>query len=322
MALKEISELNTATTLSPTDFFHLKKGLEDVKITEATLLSNHLAADNPHGITKDFLGLTNVTNDAQLKVASNLDDVADKQEARDNLGILTESEVVGKVNAHANLTNNPHNVTKAQVGLGSVVNAGQSNSVSSTSTTYATSQAVKTAYDYAKATRDDLLPLGSVIMWGAPNASRTGIPDGWSLCDGRKVNGMTTPNMVGRFPLATNAGTLTSDGTAGSSTDRKTGGKTSHSYKPSGSVGATTLTLAQIPAHDHTGLKAATSKKNNFNANGFEEGRGAPDWEVKSIPNEGGGKSHNHTFAGSAVSIPTVPPSYSLMFIMKTSHAY
>ena len=42
---------------------------------------------NPHGVTKAQIGLANVTNDAQLKAASNLSDVTNAGTARTNLGL-------------------------------------------------------------------------------------------------------------------------------------------------------------------------------------------------------------------------------------------
>lgn len=42
---------------------------------------------NPHGVSKAQVGLSNVTNDAQLKIASNLSDVANAGAARTNLGL-------------------------------------------------------------------------------------------------------------------------------------------------------------------------------------------------------------------------------------------
>lgn len=59
-------------------------------------LENH---NNPHGVTKTQVGLGNVTNVEQ----------ASKQE----------------FNAHATNRNNPHNVTKSQVGLANVMNVEQ-----------------------------------------------------------------------------------------------------------------------------------------------------------------------------------------------------
>ncbi|REE00545.1 tail collar domain [Marinoscillum furvescens DSM 4134] len=42
-----------------------------------------------------------------------------------------------------------------------------------------------------------VVPIGGIMMW-----SGSAVPDGYALCDGRTVNSMTTPNLVGRFILA------------------------------------------------------------------------------------------------------------------------
>ncbi|MBG2586409.1 tail fiber domain-containing protein [Klebsiella michiganensis] len=110
-------------------------------------------------VTKGDVGLGNVTNDAQLKIASNLDDLSDKEVARTNLDVYSKSEVDTKdatlntkidnvnstlsteidntnknistnyvpktttVNGHA-LSSNV-TVTKGDVGLGNVTNDAQ-----------------------------------------------------------------------------------------------------------------------------------------------------------------------------------------------------
>lgn len=38
-------------------------------------------------------------------------------------------------------------------------------------------------------------PLKTIIAWHT-----VVIPDGWALCNGQTVNGIVTPNIVGRFP--------------------------------------------------------------------------------------------------------------------------
>lgn len=55
---------------------------------DASALSAHTGdTDNPHGVTKSQVGLGSVTNDAQLKIASNLSDLANAATARTNLGL-------------------------------------------------------------------------------------------------------------------------------------------------------------------------------------------------------------------------------------------
>jgi hypothetical protein len=44
---------------------------------------------NPHNVTSAQIGLGNVSNDAQLKIASNLSDLSNATTARSNLGLGT-----------------------------------------------------------------------------------------------------------------------------------------------------------------------------------------------------------------------------------------
>ena len=109
-------------------------------------IQSHIAStSNPHDTTKEQVGLGNVSNDLQLKAASNLADLQSGTIARINLGlgdsatknVGTTAETVAQGNhnhsgtyevansniqTHINSTSNPHNTTKAHVGLSNVSN--------------------------------------------------------------------------------------------------------------------------------------------------------------------------------------------------------
>ena len=54
----------------------------------------HIAdTNNPHGVTKAQVDLGNVSNDAQLKAASNLSDLPNAATARSNLGVFDAGEI-------------------------------------------------------------------------------------------------------------------------------------------------------------------------------------------------------------------------------------
>ena len=93
-------------------------------------IQNH---NNPHNVTKQQVGLGNVTNVEQASKqdfnnhATNHNNPHSVTKAQVGLGNVTNVEQASKVDfdAHATNRNNPHNVTKAQVGLGNVDNVRQ-----------------------------------------------------------------------------------------------------------------------------------------------------------------------------------------------------
>ncbi len=63
----------------------------DAKASAAFLAAHVADTANPHAVTKTQIGLSAVTNDAQLKAASNLSDVPSPSTARGNLGLGTSA---------------------------------------------------------------------------------------------------------------------------------------------------------------------------------------------------------------------------------------
>ena len=80
------------------------------------------------------------------------------------------SLVEDEITTHTSNTSNPHNVTKAQVGLGSVVNAGQSATPTSGSTSYFTAGG---AYTLQQSLNDSIeeAMLEANQQWGGPDIS-------------------------------------------------------------------------------------------------------------------------------------------------------
>jgi len=89
-------------------------------------LNAHIArTDNPHGVTKAQVGLGLVAN---YNVASQADMIAGTSPSLYTTPILVKQAIdehaLKPLNAHTARVDNPHAVTKAQVGLGSVLNYG------------------------------------------------------------------------------------------------------------------------------------------------------------------------------------------------------
>ena len=92
-----------------------QKAIDDAKAANNTALDNHAnRTDNPHKVTKDQVGLGNVDNTSDInKPVSTA-----QQNALDTLS----NSLNTAINNHVGNTNNPHQVTKEQVGLGKVDN--------------------------------------------------------------------------------------------------------------------------------------------------------------------------------------------------------
>ena len=115
-------------------------GLEEIinnqttnKANQADLTAHIQNQNNPHNVTKQQVGLGNVTNVEQASKQDfqhhldNHNNPHSVTKAQIGLGNVTNVEQASKqeFDAHATNHNNPHNVTKSQVGLGNVDNVRQ-----------------------------------------------------------------------------------------------------------------------------------------------------------------------------------------------------
>lgn len=113
------------------------------------LLQHEKRRDNPHGVTKEQVGLGNVLN-YRLATESDLDGIGENL----YMTLAMTRKMIANLSgdsaaAHISNLNNPHKVTKAQVGLGSVENYGVADSTTTVTGTatnlYTTPAGVKAA---------------------------------------------------------------------------------------------------------------------------------------------------------------------------------
>lgn len=139
---------STSTLAKKSEVNEVKEALEDFKeevfmkvdgealkskaaSIEASINEHKLKKDNPHGVTKAQVGLGNVTNVQQAPKTE-----FDMHKNDTNIHVTTQDKANwnGKISkpdfdAHKTNYNNPHVVTKAQVGLGNVDNVKQASKV-------------------------------------------------------------------------------------------------------------------------------------------------------------------------------------------------
>ena len=107
-----------------------------------TVIANHNShvtnKSNPHGVTKEQLGLGNVPNVSTnnqtptYAASSNLSELVSGEILSTAFGKL--SKAISSLISHLGNINNPHGVTKAQIGLGNVTNTSDANKPISTAT--------------------------------------------------------------------------------------------------------------------------------------------------------------------------------------------
>lgn len=146
-----------------------------------------------------------------------------------------------------------------------------------------------------------------------PINRRTGIVDlDYAICDGGTYTAsdgvsVTTPDLRDRFIV----------GAGGGSVSGQTGGSASHSH--TGSIGATTLTAAQMPSHTHSlyrevGEMGYSSEYGPtlVGATGFSR---SFYYDFGATSATGSSGSHTHTMTTN--NTDTRPPFYALAYIMK-----
>ena len=90
-----------------------------------------------------------------------------------------------------------------------------------------------------------------------------------------------------------------------------TGGSQPHTHSLSGTVGETTLSVAQMPSHNHGNVDIL--KTTSGNADYVYSGGYAHD----AMDKTGGSRSHTHALSGASGDADSLPPYYALALIMR-----
>ena len=164
------------------------------------------------------------------------------------------------------------------------------------------------------------VPIGGILPFTGTfggTGNRFPIPLGSSepllsfcLCDGTTTNGLPVPDLRGRMIL----------GASDAHPAGSTGGSATHTHSLSGTVGATTLTAAQMPDHKHKDAdlwaSSGYSKSNRYMNCDINTGKSSPD---RYTDTAGGSQAHTHALSGESGSANSLPPYYALAMIMRIS---
>ena len=146
------------------------------------------------------------------------------------------------------------------------------------------------------------------------------IQSGWQLCNGSGTtsNGIQIPDLRNRMVVG--SGSSYTTGATGGATSATTNAAGNHSH--SISVNNTTISIEQMPSHNHT-----QKTKNGYNdaypnLNTGNGGGGGTYNEDLPTKNTGGSLAHNHgassnTTGNHSHTVSTMPPYYALAFIIK-----
>ena len=149
------------------------------------------------------------------------------------------------------------------------------------------------------------------VTFGGSDGRRAIMPgesvarEDWILCDGGSDGkGGTVPDLRGRMILG-----ASSTYAAGS-----TGGSATHRHSISGTVGATTLSEAQMPSHKHP-FSAFISGRQYWMEEGYISGAGSSNTSAT-----GGSQAHTHSLSDTSTTEEALlPPYYSLSYIIRIS---
>ena len=152
------------------------------------------------------------------------------------------------------------------------------------------------------------------VKFGGSDGRRAIMPgeteprENWVLCDGGEDgHGGTVPDMRGRVVLGASEAHP-----AGSA-----GGSETHEHGLAGTVGETTLSTEQMPAHAHQWRHVQTWISGETHADGVTKNGNINGDTHGTTTTVGGSQPHTHTLGGASGEANGLPPYYALAYIMR-----
>ena len=154
------------------------------------------------------------------------------------------------------------------------------------------------------------------VKFGGSDGRRAIMPgeteprENWVLCDGGEDgHGGTVPDMRGRVVLGASEAHP-----AGSA-----GGSETHEHGLAGTVGETTLSTEQMPAHAHQWRHVQTWISGETHADGVTKNGNINGDTHGTTTTVGGSKPHDHPLEGSTEQTDNLPPFLSFHVVMRTA---
>ena len=273
-------EVNISNGTAGTDTVRIFRQTEPETLAATFVAGSSISADDLNNCNKQtiFLADENRTsiNNLALGNAASAVQISGSNIADNS---ISSSKIIDLEVKTADLENSA--VTTAKIANDAVTADKLANSINTTIAGKANTGANLSTFtnDTNYITLAQAFTTGMIIMW---SGAISNIPSGWVLCDGSN----NTPNLTDKFIV---------------------GAGNSYAVAATGGADSVTLTVAQIPSHNHPIQIRTGIDDNNFSFNnGFSSDRNDSGGTFNSN-NTGGGQSHENR-----------PPYYALAFIMKT----
>lgn len=143
------------------------------------------------------------------------------------------------------------------------------------------------------------LPIRTIVMYGGTEAD---IELGWALCDGRTINGITTPDLRGRFMMGA---------TAEEAVGKFAGENKTTNLASKMSISGHAITISEMPSHTHN--LGWVHKGGGGGADRAHTGSASGHYTTTAT---GGNQPHAHGVAAAAGGFDNRPAYYTVSYIM------